>query len=177
MCKKQIDWKVSFEKSFNNDGKHVLKNAAKNEEKIDYNDLKYDIIDDKLGDYKIFRVEFLRFGTLYDFLEKLMIGEINIRSLKVKEIDLTILFFGYNKNRDNKNKMMFGKICFYKKQKYFCNTKNFNIGKKDFLAKRFNKKVKEKSIILLSVMRQKIISAFKKKVLSPLNFQTMQQIY
>ena len=92
MCKKQIDWKVSFEKSFNNDGKHVLKNAAKNEEKIDYNDLKYDIIDDKLGDYKIFRVEFLRFGTLYDFLEKLMIGEINIR-LKVKEIDLTILFF------------------------------------------------------------------------------------
>ena len=69
-----------------------MKIAAKNEEKIDYNDLKYDIIDDKLGDYKIFRVEFLRFGTLYDFLEKLMIGEINIR-LKVKEIDLTILFF------------------------------------------------------------------------------------
>ena len=69
-----------------------MKNAAKNEDKIDYNDLKYDIIDDKLGDYKIFRVEFLRFGTLYDFLEKLMIGEINIR-LKVKEIDLTILFF------------------------------------------------------------------------------------
>ena len=72
---------------------------------------------------------------------------------------------------------MFGKICFYKKQKKFCNTKNLNIGIKDFLAKRFNKKVKEKNIILLSVMRQKIISAFKKKVLSPLNFQTMQQIY
>ena len=87
--------------------------------KIDYNDSKYDLIDDKHGDCKIFRVEFLRFGTLYDLLEKLMIGEINISSPKVKEIDLTILFFGYNKNRDNKKKMMFGKICFYKKQENF----------------------------------------------------------
>ena len=64
-----------------------------------------------------------------------------------------------------------------KARKFFCNTKNLNIGIKGFLAKRFNKKVKEKNIILLSVMRQKIISAFKKKVLSPLNFHTVQQIY
>ena len=81
-----------------------LKMLQKMRKKIDYNDSKYDLIDDKHGDYKIFRVEFLRFGTLYDLLEKLMIGEINISSPKVKEIDLTILFFGYNKNRDNKKR-------------------------------------------------------------------------
>ena len=53
----------------------LFENAAKNEEKIDYNDFKYNLKVSERKELKTFSIDFLKYGTPYELLDTLMLGK------------------------------------------------------------------------------------------------------
>ena len=94
---------TNFSSNFNSTGKNFLKKLAKDEEKIDYNDLFFEIDDPVIRSY-----DFLEnVGTLYDLLINLLNENETILDSSAMQLDLTRIMKILQTKAKNKKKRNF----------------------------------------------------------------------
>ena len=105
---------TNFSSNFNSTGKNFLKKLAKDEEKIDYNDLFFEIDDPVIRSYDFFK----NVGTLYDLLIYLLNKNETMLDSSAMQLDLTSIMVALKSIIFNKIENITGKREKQKKKKF-----------------------------------------------------------